>query len=154
MFLMFLSSFIVVIARRVVDPWFPGRRVRLVSWRKGISRLWSSLYLRSFFLPGYVHFWLMMRMCFNFSDLLDLLLFFQSIAIAVNLCFDFRTFHSTHNSEKKWWNFKGQHVNTVKSLLCHFSEKWDGKSVHCHRPLSRKQIIVSSETDWTWTLSS
>ena len=56
MFLMFLSSFIVVIARRVVDPWFPGRRVRLVSWRKGISRLWSSLYLRSFFLPGYVHF--------------------------------------------------------------------------------------------------
>ena len=63
--------------------------------------------------------------------------------------FVFRTFHWSQ-SQKKWW-MKGREtsrVNTLKSLQCHFSEKWDGKSVHCHLPLSRKQIVVNSETDW------
>ena len=47
-----------------------------------------------------------------------------------------------------WKARETSRVNTLKSLQCHFSEKWDGKSVHCHLPLSRKQIVVNSETDW------
>ena len=136
------------------------------SWQKGMSRLLGSFHLSSFYQDITLHlrqcsvsFWKTSRMYFYFSlflrDYQDLLWYgwlypymFSPILSSTpyfQWIFDFRTFHWSQ-SQKKWW-MKGREtsrVNTLKSLQCHFSEKWDGKSVHCHLPSPENRLL--------WTL--
>ena len=57
------------------------------------------------------------------------------------------TFEEMRRKTDAEGRLQGSTREPVRILSCHFFEKWNGRSVHCHRAL-QKTDCWESETDW------
>ena len=57
------------------------------------------------------------------------------------------TFEEMRRKTDTYWKLQGSTREPVRILCCQFFEKWNGRSVHCHRAL-QKTDCWESETDW------
>ena len=89
------------------------------SWRKGMSRLLN-----------YFSYSETTRICFFYS--------FSHIC---------KIFKEMRRKTDTYWKLQGSRREPVRILCCQFFEKWNGRSVHCHRAL-QKTDCWESETDW------